>query len=177
MELMTCIETRRSVRAFNDKLVSDETIVQLVEAAKYAPSWKNTQVTRYYAIKDEAKKVALAKAMPDFNQPATESAPVVIVSTVVKARSGYNRAGEFETSKGKGWQMYDCGASNMIFCLKANELGLGTVIMGYYDEEVVAELIDLPETEEIVSIMALGYYDEEPEMPKRKGADLILKTI
>lgn len=177
MELMTCIETRRSVRAFNEKPVADETLVSLVEAAKYAPSWKNTQVTRYYAVKDPVKRAALVAAMPDFNQPATSSAPVVIVSTVVKARSGYNRQGEFDTAKGKGWQMYDCGASNMLFALKANELGLGTVVMGYYDEEAVAKVIDLPETEEIVSVLALGYYDEMPEMPKRKGADMILKTI
>ena len=177
MELQNCIETRRSIRAFNDTNVSDEIIATLVDAAKYAPSWKNTQVTRYYAVKSADVKSKILDAMPDFNQPAYKSAPVIIISSVVKERSGYNRQGEFDSPKGKGWQMYDCGCSNMLFTLKANELGLGTVIMGLYDEAAIANIIDLPETEEIVSIIALGYYDAAPEMPKRKGSDIILKTL
>jgi len=177
MEFQKCIEKRRSIRKFNNKEVAEETITELVQAAAYAPSWKNTQVTRYYAVKNPVVKEQVASAVPSFNKPAVESAPFIIVSCVVKGRSGYSREGGFESSKGEGWQMFDCGCSNMIFTLKAAELGLGTVIMGIYDEDKMTEFIKIPDTEEIVSIIALGYYDEEVLMPKRKDVDTILKFI
>lgn len=177
MELQNCIESRRSIRNFNSTPVSDETINELVNAAKFSPSWKNTQVTRYYAIKSNNIKEKLINALPDFNRPAASTSSVIIVSSVVKNRSGYNREGGFDSPKGKGWQMYDCGCSNMLFTLKANELGLGTVIMGLYDEEKISAIINLPETEEIISVIALGYYDELPSMPPRKDTDILLKIM
>jgi len=65
----------------------------------------------------------------------------------------------------------------MIFLLKSKELGLGTVVLGIFDEAKIAEVVGIPDTEEIVSVMPLGYYDEEVTMPKRKFADTILKII
>ncbi|WP_346867395.1 MULTISPECIES: nitroreductase family protein [unclassified Clostridium] len=177
MEFQKCIETRRSIRNFNSKEVSNDIIEEIVNAAAYAPSWKNSQVTRYYAIKDAKVKDAIIEAMPDFNKPSCKSAPVIIVSSVVKFRSGYTRDGGFDSAKGDGWQMYDCGLSNMIFLLKAKELGLGTVILGIFDEAKVTEIVGIPDTEEIVSVIPIGYFDEEVAMPKRKFADTILKVI
>jgi nitroreductase len=115
--------------------------------------------------------------MPDFNQPAVQSAPVVFVVTALKKRSGYNREGSSETLKGNGWQMYDCALSNMLLCLEATEQGLGTVIMGYFDEDMIRQIVEIPETEEINAVIAMGYPDEMPEMPKRKGTDVILKIL
>jgi nitroreductase len=149
----------------------------MVDAASLAPSWKNSQVTRYYAVKTKEVKDKFVELVPDMNKPATDSASVIIVSTVVKKRAGYNREGVAETFKGDGWEMYDCGQSNIIFCLKAHELGYGTVIMGYFDAEGIQKLIGIPETEEVSSVIALGIPDEDPQMPKRKGADVILKEI
>ncbi|MGE5627060.1 MAG: nitroreductase family protein [Solirubrobacterales bacterium] len=177
MDLQICIEKRRSIRKFNNVKIDDSVICKLVDAAAQAPSWKNTQVTRYYAVKNPKVKEELLWALPDFNKPAAKSAPVIIISTVVKNRSAYDREGNFESPKGKGWQMYDCGCSNMIFTLKASELGLGTVIMGIYDEDIVASLLNIPDTEEVVAVIPLGYYDNEPVKPKRKDAEEILKFI
>lgn len=177
MELQECVKQRRSIRKFKTDKVTNEVIKEIVESAKYSPSWKNTQITRYYAITNKEIRELISKSVPSFNHEATSGAPVIIVSTVVKLRSGYTREGEADTPKGNGWQMYDCGLSNMIFCLAAKELGLGTVIMGYYEEEVVAKAIGVPKTEEVISVIALGYPDEEPDMPRRKGGDMILNII
>lgn len=177
MELQNCIETRRSIRAFNSKNVSEEVLTELVNTAKYAPSWKNTQVTRYYAVKTPAVKAKVIDSLNERNHPAATTAPVLIVATVVKNRSGYTKDGEFDSPKGKGWQMYDCGLSNMLFTLKANELGLGSVIMGLYNEEKLVSAINVPDTEEVVAVIALGYYDETPSMPPRKDASQLLKIL
>ena len=52
MNTLDCIKTRRSVRKYADKPVPHELIEQAIAAAAYAPSWKNTQVTRYYVVDD-----------------------------------------------------------------------------------------------------------------------------
>ena len=52
MELQTCIRTRRSVRQFTDEPVSHAALEQVIALAAWAPSWKNTQISRYMAIED-----------------------------------------------------------------------------------------------------------------------------
>lgn len=174
MELEQCIINRRSIRHFKNTPIDIKDITSMVQAARLAPSWKNTQVTRYYAVIKAELKDKIVRSMPEFNQPACQSAPLLMVACAKKERSGYNRDGSFSTNKQKGLQMYDVGLSNMLLTLKAYELGLGSVIMGYYDEEIVSQVIDLPNDQEVISVIAVGYPDEAPEMPKRKEIEELL---
>ena len=78
MEALECLKTRRSVRKFTEQPVTKEEIEQVVAAAAYAPSWKNTQIARYIVVTDKEKKQRLADdCMMDFafNQKTTASAP------------------------------------------------------------------------------------------------------
>ena len=61
MDTITCIKTRRSVRKFKQEPISKDIIEDLVLDASYAPSWKNTQTTRYIAITDAEIKAKLAE--------------------------------------------------------------------------------------------------------------------
>jgi len=171
MEFNECIKTRRSIRKYIDKKIEQDTIKKIIEATLFAPSWKHTQVARYYIVLDPIKKKAITDSMPDFNILQCESAPCLIVSTMFKNRSGYNRDGTFSTNKEKGWQMYDCGISNYLFTLEAHNQGLGTVIMGIYDEEVINKTLDIPKSEEIAVVIALGYYDEDGQLPKQRNVE------
>ena len=60
MQLIDGIKTRRSVRKFEDKKVPHEVLEQIVEAAAFAPSWKNSQTVRYIAVEDPALKERIA---------------------------------------------------------------------------------------------------------------------
>lgn len=171
MEFDTCITTRRSIRKYNHNKVEPQVIKEIVSKTLHAPSWKHTQVTRYYIVLNPDIKKSITEAMPDFNQPQCVSAPCLVISTVLKNRSGYERDGTFSTNKQKGWQMYDCGISNYLFCLEAHNRGLGTVIMGLYDEAVIIKTLDIPVTEEVVAVIALGYYDEEGRLPKQRSVE------
>lgn len=64
MNTIDCIKSRRSVRKFTEEKVPHEVLEQLVELARWAPSWKNTQIARYVAVEDEALKTALPKRPP-----------------------------------------------------------------------------------------------------------------
>ena len=170
-----CIRGRRSIRKFTNQPVSHELIAQVVETASYAPSWKHTQITRYIAV-EGAKKDALAKCTSIFpgNGVIMENAPMVIAVTIIKGRSGYERDGSFSTPKGDRWQMYDAGVASEAFCLAAYEQGLGTVIMGLFDEEESTKLLELPEDRELVALIAVGYPAESPAAPRRKPVEDLL---
>ena len=82
MDVQTCMEQRRSVRKYTNQPVSHELVREISQAATLAPSWKNSQVSRYYVEEGNAEK-ELAKCLADFNQRNVQNAPVLIVSTVV----------------------------------------------------------------------------------------------
>lgn len=177
MEFIECVETRRSIRKYKADPVSLETIEKIIGNARLAPTWKNSQSVRFTAVTTPALKAEIAeKGIPDYkkNTGIINSAPVLIVLSTVDKRSGYERDGSASTTKGSHWQSFDAGAACYALCLAAKNEGLGTCIMGLFDEESIAKLIDLPEGQLISAIIALGYPDEDPAMPKRKEISDIL---
>ena len=175
MTAKECITGRRSIRRFAETPVSHELLEQIVETASYAPSWKNTQVTRYIAVEGALKdKLSACATIWPNNGAIMECAPMVVAVTVVTGRSGFEKDGSFSTGKGDGWQMYDAGIASEAFCLAAFEQGLGTVIMGLYDEAKIVDLLEIPDTQELVALIAIGYPAQSPDAPKRKAVTDLL---
>ncbi len=177
MNTIDCIKTRRSIRKFTDKEVTPEKLSEIVALAAYAPSWKNSQTTRYIAVLDAELKARLAQDCMmgfEYNIGTASSAPALVVVATVNGRSGFERDGSATTSKGTHWQSFDSGIATQTFCLAAHEAGLGTVIMGIFDENKVAEAIGLPEGQSVSALIAIGYASEEPQAPKRKSAEELL---
>ena len=119
MELEQAMENRRSIRKYKAKPVETEKIRKMIQAAGLAPSWKNSQVTRYYVAQSEEAVAKVREALPEFNRNNTENAPVLITTTIVKDRSGYNMDGSPTNELGNGWGYYDCGLQNMNLLLKS----------------------------------------------------------
>lgn len=103
------------------------------------------------------------------NGKIIENAPLLIAVTVIKNRCGYERDGSFSTERGDTWQMYDAGVASQTFCLAAYEAGLGTVIMGLFDNDKITSLLEIPVDRELVALIPVGYPDETPAAPKRKA--------
>ena len=175
MTAKECIVGRRSIRQFSEQPVPHELISGIVETAAFAPSWKNTQVTRYIAVEGE-KKAALAKCTSLYarNGEIMNNAPMVIAVTIITGRSGFERDGSFSTPKGTGWQSFDAGIASEAFCLAAHEQGLGTVIMGLFDEKEASEVLGLPEGTELAALIPIGYPAETPAAPRRKSVEDLL---
>jgi Nitroreductase len=174
MKVTECIKTRRSIRKYKSDKVDKELIKQMVEEASYSPSWKHTQIPRYTALESVEMKARVAKHCAPYNAAIVEQAPVVMVVSFIKARSGYERDGSFTTAKGSAWQMFDTGIACQTFCLAAHDAGLGTVIMGVFDDAEVAKELELPETQEVAALIAVGYADIAPEAPVRKSVEELL---
>lgn len=176
MTAKECIKGRRSIRKFQDKPVPHDVLAQVVETASFAPSWKNTQITRYIAVEGELKnKIATdCTSIYGKNGEHIANAPMLIAITILKNKCGYERDGSFTTPRKDTWQMFDAGIATQSFCLAAHELGLGTVILGIFDEAKAAEYLDLPEDRELIALVPIGYPAEEPTAPMRKPVEDLL---
>ena len=176
MTAKDCIKGRRSIRKFKEQPIDRELLSEIIETASYAPSWKHTQITRYIAVTGELKNKLAAECTSAYpkNGEIITQAPMLIVVTYIKGRSGFERDGSFSTAKEGSWQMFDAGVAAQTFCLAAYEQGIGSVIMGIFDEAKAASLLNIPEEREIVALIPIGYPDEEPVAPRRKPVEDLL---
>lgn len=177
MTAKECIRGRRSIRKFQSTPVDHALMDEIIETASYAPSWKHSQIARYTAVEGELKNKIARECTEMFpkNGAIIENAPMLVALSFIKGRSGYERDGSFTTPKGASWQMFDAGVAAEAFCLAAYDKGLGSVIMGIFDEAKTASLLELPENQELAALIPVGFPDEEPEAPKRKSVeDLVL---
>ena len=94
---------------------------------------------------------------------------MLIVGTVVPNVSGFNSDGTPSNEIGNGWGYFDCGLQTMNLLLKATELGLSTLVMGLRDASKLKSVLNIPVSESVVGVIAVGYSDISPEMPPRKS--------
>lgn len=180
METIECIKSRRSIRRFKEEKVDHDTIQKIIEAARMSPSWKNTQVVRYNIVEDKSILENIANNCVldfEYNQKTISKAPQLVVISMVEKRCGYERDGSFTTSKEDRWEMYDAGIASQTFCLAAHDMGIGTVILGIFDEEKIAKEISLPEGQKVAALIAMGYPNQECEAPKRKEVEELVRYL
>jgi nitroreductase len=141
MELMDTILTRRSVRKFTDYTVTDDEIRQILEGARWAPSWANTQVWEFIVIRDKALMERIAGTYVDKN-PATKCSLAASVLIMACAKTGVSGCyGGQDVTKFSNWFMFDLGIAVQNLCLKAHELGLGSVVVGLMDHDACKKLV------------------------------------
>ena len=174
MEFQKVLETRRTVRKYSAG-VTREQMEELLRAAQEAPSWKNSQTGRYYCVMSEemVEKVS-RECLPEMNQGKSEHA-ALIITTFVHDRAGFQKDGSADNELGNGWGCYDLGLQNENLILKATDLGLSTLIMGLREADRLREILNIPETETIVSVIAVGKAAEDPIRPHRKELSEIAK--
>lgn len=179
MELNAVVKARRSVREFKaDSKLTKEDVENMILCAQEAPSWKNSQTARYYAVLDKEKLEQVKKeGLPEFNQKSSANASAIIVTCFEKNRAGFNREGVADNELGNEWGAYDLGLANMLLCLKARELGYDTLIMGIRDAKALRDMLEIPESQEVVAVIAVGERANEPQQPPRKTLDHVAKFI
>lgn len=181
MDLVTGIKERRSIRRFREESVPHEVFAEIVNTAAWAPSWKNSQIVRYMVIEDKEKMKQIAENCVvgfTYNTKTISGAAALVLLTYVTGRSGYEKDGSYTTPKHDEWEMFDAGIAAQTFCLAAHEKGVGTVIMGIFDEEKVAEVVKIPEGQKIGALIAAGYpAGEKPAAPPRKDATQLLTFV
>ncbi len=167
-DFMEIVRERRSIRKYEEKDVSEETLNQILEAVRWSPSWANVQPWEIVVIRDQAMKQNIQETIGPKN-PATKAiaaAPVLLALCGKKGTSGYYN-GQVTTKFGD-WFMFDLGIATQTLCLTAHNLGLGTVIVGLFDHDKVNRLLNAPEGYETAVLIPLGYPAKISNAPKRK---------
>ncbi len=168
------VKHRQSVRSYNTKTVDKNSIERCLEAARLAPSACNAQPWKFIVVDDPDLKNALADATQDRLIPMnhfTKQAPVHIVVVREKANLTSNIG---QVMKNKEYPLMDIGIAVEHLCLQAVEEGLGTCIIGWFNEKKVKKLLGIPTAKRAELIVIIGYpATDQIREKKRKSLDEI----
>jgi nitroreductase len=159
MALLDLIKQRKSVRDFLDKPVEREKIMMCLEAARLAPSESNSQPWRFIVVDDKELKDRLCDAAFGglyFINTFCKTAPVIVAVISEKSKFVARIGGMFRGTK---YYLIDIGITCEHFVLEAEELGLGTCWIGWFNERAVKSVLKVPQNKKIDILIALGYYD------------------
>lgn len=152
MDTLETILTRRSIRRYTTKSISDEQIVKLLEAAMAAPSAANQQPWHFVVITDRKVLVQIPAFHPHAHM-LKEAAAAILV------------AYDIELEKMKGRAVLDCSCASQNMLLAAHALGLGAVWCGIYpvEERIIAmrRLLNMPQHVVPFSLISVGYPNEK----------------
>lgn len=165
--LLPEIQNRSSALLYDEsRSIEPDKLTAVLEAARLAPSAKNTQPWRYIVAQDQAQRQALVKAMHPANFWAG-SAPCLVVQ-LTKPDLGYH-------GNDKPYYLYDCGLSVMSLVIEAQHQGLKCRQIAAFDESAVKEILQIPSDWQVVIIVACGYVGdldrEKPGLLKRWGIE------
>ena len=162
MEFIDLVTKRKSVRRYKPDAVPEDDLRYMLEAARLAPSWANTQCWHFVVVTDEAVKAGIGEA--GFRW--TARAPVLIVACADAARVG--------AKKDQEYYLVDIGIAMEHLILAATERGLGTCWIGGFDEDVVKVALGVPANIRVVAYTPLGYPNETPQAMSRKSLEEIV---
>jgi nitroreductase len=159
--LLELIRTRQSERGYSEKPVETEKLNRCLEAARFAPSACNAQPWKFIVVDKPELKNEVAGATSDKILPLNHfagQAPLLVVLVMEKP----NFTSKFgEIVKDKKFTLIDVGIVAEHFCLQAHAEGLGTCMIGWFKEEKVKKLLDIPKSLRPVLIITLGYPAKE----------------
>lgn len=175
MDFHALVNHRESCRRYDNRPVERNKIDRIIAACRLAPSACNSQPWRFVVVDDPvlSKKVAEATigSLLKFNRFCLD-APVM-VALVAEPPAWLSKIGS--SIKDKDFYLMDIGIVAEHFCLQAAELGLGTCMLGWFDEKQVRTLLHIPPKRRIPLLISLGYPAKETLRKKiRKRTDEIL---
>jgi nitroreductase len=160
MDVSRAVKERRSIRSFSEKELPEETIRELVDALRWAPSAGNLQSRKFYCVRDGNMKRQLAAAA--LHQSFIAHAGLVVVCCAD------SRIGRHYGERGVAlYSIQDVSASIMCMMLVAHEKGLGTCWVGAFREKEVSEILHLPHHLRPVALVPVGYPAKAPAKTSR----------
>jgi nitroreductase len=145
VEFMDVVTARKSVRDYSEKVVENEKLTQILDAARLAPSWANKQCCRYVVVRDRKRIEELSSMFMGW----IKQAPVVVVACADPKHSG--------SRNGMDYYLVDVGISMQQLVLAATNLGLGTCWIGAFDESKVKQALGIPGNLKVVALTPIGY--------------------
>lgn len=159
MNVYEAMKTRRSVRAYQDKLVPEDVLTRLLDAARMAPSGGNRQPWKFIVVKDNQTREKLAEAAN--SQHFVGEAPVIIAAVGTNPKK--------IMSCGIPGDPVDVAIAIDHMTLAAVEEGLGTCWIGAFSQEKVGQILEVPSSFKVIELLTLGYPADSPGPKVRKS--------
>ncbi len=168
--VLKAIKMRRSIVRFETKPVDEEKITMIMEAARWAPSWLNTQPWRFLRIEKQETKNQLAENVPTIFRIGLTEAPISIVVCVDTKEDPYHF-------------VEDAAAAVQNMALAAQSVGVGTSWIGLYDrennknsaEEKIRSIVNAPKHYRAIAIVPIGLPKQAPEKTRKELSKLVFK--
>ncbi len=175
--IIPAILNRRSIRKFQDVPVEPEKINAILEAANWAPSGNNMQPARFIVVRDRDTRYALSQA--DNNQVWMITAPVIIVAVAdLMARVAPENTYKVDEQSPE-WEVKriirDTAMATGYLLLEVENQGLGACWTGFFSQEDVRPILNLPDDKFVIAIIPVGYPAESPNPRPRKSLNEIVR--
>jgi nitroreductase len=177
MVFLDLVKKRRSVRRYKSDPVPEDALKTCLEAVRLAPSASNSQPWEFIVIKTPELRQKIAEStfstLLQFNKFALQ-APVIVAVIMKKGHLAVQAGAGLQ---GTPFNLIDIGIAAEHFCLQAAELGLGTCMLGWFNEKKVRKLLDIPKSQKIALLITVGYPADSPKVKKRKGMEDFVKYV
>ena len=168
IKTLELIKNRQSDRKYSDKPVEKEKLERIIEAGRMAPSACNAQPWKFIVVDEPGLLAKLAEAatakllgMNGF----VDQAPLMIV--IVREHPNFSSM-IGAVIKDKDYSLIDIGIAAQNICLQAEAEGIGSCMLGWFDENLVRKTLDIPKAKRVELIITLGYSLSEKRGKKRK---------
>jgi nitroreductase len=166
MTIKEVIKKRQSNRRYKPDLVEKEKIMQCIEAARLAPSACNAQAWKFVIVDEPALREQIGIAAQGMGMNKFVAQAPVIIAVVLESAGAASVLGS--KIKRKDYTQIDMGIAVEHICLQATELGLGSCIIGWFNEREVKKLLKIPFNKRVPLLVTLGYPDDEQRIKSRK---------
>jgi nitroreductase len=180
MSIMDVIARRVSCRAYKPDPVPEAHVLQILEAARLAPSACNKQPWRFAVVRDAGlrRRIVEEGFLPGINMPWAIVAPVHVVIGMETSFLTHNLGASVS---GVDYPWVDMGIAGEHLVLAATELGLGTCWIGWIKSAVISDIVDWPRSVKPAAVITVGYpaQDEPVRLPatRRKALAEIVRWL
>ena len=171
-KILELITSRQSDRKYSDQPVEKEKLNRIIEAGRMAPSACNAQPWKFIVATDPELigKIAEAASAKLLGMNSfVAQAPAILV--VVREKPNMSsKVGA--TIKNKDYSLIDIGIASENICLQAKAEGLGSCMIGWFDERMVRKILSIPRSKRVELLITIGYSLSEQRGKKRKPAEV-----
>ena len=176
IDMLELIRSRQSDRKYSDKPIEKEMLERILEAGRLAPSACNAQPWKFIVVTEPEliKKVAEASSASIIGMNTfVGQAPVLLIVIREKANLSSRIGG---TIKNKDYSLIDIGITSENICLQAMAEGIGSCMIGWFDEKMVRKLLGIPVSKRVELIITLGYSLSNKREKKRKPSEEVISN-
>ena len=172
-DFLELVQNRQSDRAFDkERLVEEDKLNRILEAARLAPSACNAQPWRFVVVTDAALSIEVGKAAAGLGMNKfAKDAPVHILIVEESANITSLLGGKW---KDKHFPLIDIGIVAAHISLAAESEGLGSCIIGWFDEPKIKSLVGIPASKRLLLDIVVGYPAKEKRKKIRKAKDKVI---